>query len=156
MGENKEVKSLKKIHWVLFVFACMLLIFAGFLVETFIRTLNVESLPAVEGPNYIDYITDPGLFPQGGEVTVIDLPYDAGDKWLIHTGLNETEFQQYVSAMFINDTLVAYSEYRYNVNWGLYQVYLPHDFLVENYGSISWILTVVDVNSNEKNMFITT
>lgn len=150
------MKSLKKIHGVLVVFACMLLIFAGFLVETFIRSLNVEPLPAVEGPNYTDYITDPGLFPQGGEVTVIDLPYDAGDKWLIHTNLNETEFQQFVSAMFINGTSVTYNEYRYNVNWGLYQVFLPYDFTVENYGTTIWTLTLVDVNGNEKNMSIST
>ena len=150
------MRSFKKIHGVLIAFACGLLVFAGFLVETFIRSLNVEPLPAVEGPNYTDYITDPGLFPQGGEVTVLELPHNAGNKWSIHTIMSETEFQQYISAMFINGTSVTYSEYRYNVNWGLYQVYLPYDFTVEDYGTTTWTLTVVDVNGNEKNMSIST
>jgi len=140
---------LRKIYYVLIL---SLVVFAGFLVETFIRTLNVEPLPAVEGPNYTDHITDPGLLPKGGEVTVIELPYNAGNQWSIHTIMNETEFQQYISTMFINGTLVTYSEYRYNINWGLYQVYLPYTFTVENYGTTTWTLTVVDVNGNEKNM----
>ena len=130
----------------------LLVVFAGILVEAFIRSLNVEPLPAVEGPNYTDHITDPGLSPEGGEVTVIELPYNAGSQWLIHTIMNETEFQQYISTIFINGTSVTYTEYRYNVNWGLYQVFLPYDFTVDNYGTTIWTLTVVDVNGNEKNM----
>ena len=133
-----------------------LAVFAGFLVNTFIRSLNVEPLPAVEGPNYTDYIIDPGLFPQGGEVTVTELPYNAGDHWSIHTIMNETEFQQYISIMFINGTSITYDEYHYNVNWGLYQIYLPYDFIIENYGTTTWALTVVDVNGNEKDVSHTT
>lgn len=61
-----------------------------------------------------------------------------------------------ISTMFINGTSVTYSEYCYNINWGLYQVYLPYNFTVGNYGTTTWTLTVVDVNGNEKNMLHTT
>lgn len=134
----------------------VLVIFAGVLVEAFIRSLNVEPFPAVEGPNYTDHITDPGLFPQGGDVTVLELPYYSSDKWLIHTIMNETEFQQYIASTSINDTSVTYSEYNYNKNWAAYQVFLPYSFTAENYGITTWTLAVVDVNGNEKNMSYTT
>jgi len=120
------------------------------------RSLNVEPFPAVEGPNYTDYITDPGLHPPGGDVTVLELPYYASDKWLIHTIMNETEFQQYISSTSIDGAPVTYNEYRYNKNWAAYQVYLTYTFAAENYGTTTWTLTVVDVNGNEKNMSHTT
>lgn len=112
----------------------------------------MEPLPTIEGPNYTEYITDPGLFPEGGEVTVEELPYDAGDHWSIHTVMNETDFQLFISLMYLNNTVVTYDEYRYNINWGLYQVYIPYNFIAEKYGITSWNLTIVDMNGNEKNM----